>query len=82
MPGILKGDRILTIEYDDGESEDVATSYLRECLETWSDTIQFLDDWAAGLFTVSLTEMSLIPCTTLTYRRIHQHWLNDQKRRK
>ena len=70
------------MEDDDGELEDIDASYIRECLAEWLPMIQFFDDWEAGLFTVSLSEIQYMPCTTLVYRRIHKNWLNEARRRK
>jgi hypothetical protein len=76
----MQGDRILTIEMDDGTLEDVAPEYVHECLREWGPTISFFDDWEAGLFSVTLSEIQAMPCVTHECRRIHREWLNEQRR--
>ena len=76
----MQGDRILTIEMDDGTLEDVSPEYVQECLREWETTISFLDDWEAGLFNVTLSEIQAMPHVALECRRIQREWLNARRR--
>ena len=79
-PEIFQSGRILTMEGDDGEEdEDVAPEYAQECLDEWYDTIEFLDEWEAGIFTVSLSEKLAMPCALMDARRVHKHWIMEQR---
>ena len=70
------------MEDDDGELYDVSADYAHECLNEWEDVIHFLDDWKAGLFVVSMTEVLAMPAVLLVARRIHNHWISEARRDK